>query len=113
MESKMTLQDGLQPARPYITPQMPEDPRDLQHEILRLRDQLIEKTALLAECEIHIARLQRIADGNSHLSPEDHVSHLITVVDDLSLQIASLHASWSWRIGQAVLSPLRLARRWR
>lgn len=100
--------DGLSPlaAKP-----LPTEPVELQREVLLLRDDLIGLRARLAEAEVVIKRMSEMKAIGSPVDAVDHVEYLMGVVNDLEKQLAAVKSSSTWRIGRALLFPVRLVKR--
>lgn len=96
---------------PLVTKALPSDEADLRLEVLRLRDEVVGLRARLAEAEVVIKRLSEPDALKRSGRPSDHVEHLKLVVADFEKQLAEVKASSTWRVGRALLLPIRIFRR--
>ena len=96
---------------PLVSKPLPTEPRELQREVLRLRDEILGLRARLAEAEVVIKRTSEMKSIGSSSEVEGHVEDLLGVVADLEKQLAEVKVSSTWRIGRALLFPVRLVKR--
>ena len=98
----------LAPVKPRALPRATEE---LQHEVLRLRDEVIGMRARLAEAEAVIKRQVEIQTISSSVDPAIHVEYLKGVVEDLEKQLKDIRSSSTWRLGRLLLAPVRVFKR--
>jgi hypothetical protein len=67
--------------------------------------------ARLAEAEVVIKRMSEMKAIGSSNEAAGHVDYLTGVVADLEKQLAAIKSSSTWRIGRALLFPIRLVKR--
>lgn len=84
---------------------------ELQHEVLRLRDEVVGLRARLAEAEVVIKRTSEAGSISSQLNLDERAAYLTGIVDDLESQISAIKSSSTWRIGRALLLPVRIVKR--
>jgi len=107
----MNSEDQFSNLSPVMAKPLPTEPLELQREVLRLRDEILGLRARLAEAEVVIKRTSEVKTVGSVNEAADHVEYLVGVVADLEKQLAEVKASSTWRIGRAMLLPVRLVKR--
>ena len=101
----------IEPARPVMRAETMSGAADLELEVLRLRDRVLGLRAENAELSAQLAGSIETAALRSGADAETVTEHLETVVHDLDFQLRQVKASTTWRLGSALLRPVRWVRR--
>lgn len=96
---------------PFLPEPLPTEQTDLQREVLRLRDEVIGMRARLAEAEVVVKRMTESDAIRTSDHAAAHAEYLSGVVADLENQLAAIKTSSTWRIGRALLLPVRLVKK--
>lgn len=96
---------------PIAVKPLPTEMPQLQHEVLRLRDEVIGLRALLAEAEVVVKSRSEHDAIRYKDQASDHIEYLQGVVADLEDQLEAIRVSSTWRLGRALLLPVRLFKR--
>ena len=98
-------------AKPVVAQRLTDDVQELHKEIYVLRDEVLGLQARLAQAEVTTKKYKEGRSLDFVMDPSAHVEYLKTVIDDLEFQIQDIKASSTWKIGNILLSPIRLFRR--
>jgi len=88
-----------------------DDPKELHHEVLRLRDELFGAMAEVSRLKSEQLDNQRSGALREVAGLDKKVAYLEQLNCDLERQIVALRTSRSWKIGRAILSPLHFYRK--
>jgi len=98
---------------PHFSPgeNLPTDLVQAQHEILRLRDEIVglTKTIGVLRGELELSRITR--SGNLFTSEFVDLEHVVFERDHYRQRAEELQHSTTWRVGSFMLAPLRVFRR--
>lgn len=98
------------PAEAIRSISLPQDQRELQLEVLRLRDMVNGLRAENAElAAISMAAAERASFAKTP-DAGDAVENLELVVHDLHIQLNEIRRSTTWRLGRLLLAPVRWIR---
>lgn len=101
---------SIPPAEPLRVPALSQDAKELQLEVLRLRDAIFGLRAEKAELSARMHAQTEAAHLGAEADSNDAVEHLELVVHDLQVQLAAIKSSTTWRVGRLLVSPVRLLR---